>query len=85
MARSRLYIGNLPWTATQEDVKNFFAAVSPSFVKLVMEKENPTRSRGFAFIETDASEEEVIEQFNGQDFGGRSLVVNVANERKRAG
>lgn len=84
MARSRLYIGNLPWTATQEDVKNYFAAISPSFVKLVMEKDTG-RSRGFAFIETDASEDEVIQQFNGQDFGGRSLVVNVANERKRAG
>lgn len=82
--KNRLYIGNLPWTATEDDVRNYFASIAPTFVKLVMEKDTG-RSRGFAFLETDAGEEEVIAQFNGQDFGGRSLVVNVANERKRAG
>ena len=80
----RLYIGNLPWNATEDDVKNFFASISPTFVKLVVDK-TTGRSRGFAFLETKTPENEVIEQFNRQDFGGRLLVVNTANERKQNG
>ena len=82
--KSRLYIGNLPWTASEDDVRSYFAGISPTFVKVVTDKDTG-RSRGFAFIETIEDADDVIAQYNSQDFGGRKLVVNVANERKRAG
>ncbi|KAJ4386750.1 hypothetical protein N0V93_009648 [Gnomoniopsis smithogilvyi] len=47
------FIGNLPFTATKADVEAHFSALAPSSVRLLTEKDNPTKSRGIAFIEFD--------------------------------
>ncbi len=80
-----IYVGNLPYTATEEDVTGLFAAYGPvERVKLVTDRETG-RSKGFAFVtlgdqtQLDAA----IEALNGYDYQGRALRVN-ASEPKEA-
>jgi RNA recognition motif-containing protein len=79
---ARLYVGNIPYTATDLDIR---AAFSPfgnvSKVDIVIDRET-SRPRGFAFVTMDdAGAPAAIAQLAGTDFGGRSMVVNVAKER----
>ena len=77
---ARLYVGNVPFTSTDEDLRNFFGTVGTvTGVSIVTDRETG-RARGFAFIDMENAEE-AIQKFNGVDFGGRKLVVNVARER----
>ncbi|HSB30568.1 MAG TPA: RNA-binding protein [Candidatus Sulfobium mesophilum] len=81
----RLYVGNISFKATEEDLKDLFAqAGEVSSVKLI--KDNATgRLRGFGFVEM-ASEEDgkkAITMFNGKSFMERSIVVNEAKPQER--
>ncbi len=79
----RLYVGNLAFSATEDDVREAFAAHGEvESVHLVMDRDTG-RSRGFAFVEMgDADQaEQAIAAMNGADLGGRSLVVNEARPR----
>ena len=83
MAKS-LYVGGLPYSATQESVRELFEGVGEvSTVRLIMDRETG-QSKGFAFVDMadDAAAQEAIAQLNGQQFGGRSLVVNEARPRE---
>ena len=81
MAKS-IYVGNLPWSATEEQVQSLFADYGPVVsVKLVSERET-RRARGFGFVameEPGASA--AIEPLDHADFGGRTLRVNEAKPR----
>ncbi len=84
---TKLYVGNLPWTASEDDVRELFSSIGVcESVALITDRETG-RSRGFAFVEMDrADANKAISQLNGQDFGGRPLRVNEAQERpKRSG
>ncbi len=78
----KLYVGNLPFTTTEEDIKELFVPHGEvSSVKLITDRDTG-RSRGYAFIELDdAAADKAIEALNGSDFGGRNLKVNAARER----
>ena len=78
-----IYVGNLPWSATEDDVRNAFAAYGEvTSVKLVQDRETG-RPRGFGFVEMDDNGAlDAIEALNGKDFGGRSLKVNEARPRE---
>lgn len=81
----RLYVGNISFKATEEDLRDLFAqAGEVSSVKLI--KDNATgRLRGFGFVEM-ASEEDgkkAITMFNGKSFMERSIVVNEAKPQER--
>ncbi|MEF2231630.1 MAG: RNA-binding protein [Pseudodesulfovibrio sp.] len=78
-----IYVGNLPWSATEEQVRKAFAAYGEvTSVKLVEDRETG-RPRGFGFVEMDdAGALEAIEALNGKDFDGRSLKVNEARPRE---
>ena len=80
----KLYVGNLPWTATEDDLQNLFAPIGPTnSISLITDRETG-RSRGFGFVELgDAEAEAAISKLDGKDFGGRPLRVNEAQERTR--
>jgi RNA recognition motif-containing protein len=82
-----LYVGGLPYSATQESVRELFEGVGEvSTVRLIMDRETG-QSKGFAFVDMadDAAAQEAIAQLNGSQFGGRSLVVNEARPREDRG
>ena len=83
----KLFVGNLSYTATSDEVRNFFTKVGNCTSATVMTDRETGRSRGFAFVEMATAEEAAaaIEQFNGKDFGGRNLTVNEAKPREDRG
>ncbi len=84
---TKLYVGNLPWSASEDDIRELFSPIGViESVSLITDRETG-RSRGFAFVEMDrADANKAISQLNGQDFGGRPLRVNEAQDRpKRSG
>lgn len=84
---NKLYVGNLSFRVTSEDLEEYFkAAGSVDSANVVIDRETG-RSRGFGFVEM-ATEEEAnaaIAQFNGQDYDGRNIVVNEARPREERG
>ncbi len=87
MSQNRLYVGNLPFSCTEAELEEAFAAHgSVRAVNIVTDRETG-RPRGFAFVEmaTDAEAEAAIQALDGQDFGGRNLKVNVARPREGGG
>ena len=77
-----LYVGNLPWSATEDEVRSLFAAHgNVSSVKLVSDRETG-RARGFGFVEMDAADAtSAMEALDGTSFGGRTLRVNEAQPK----
>ena len=84
---TKLYVGNLSFRTTSEELKDAFASVGTVESASVIEDRDTGRSRGFAFVEMATPEEAAaaIEQFNGKDFGGRNLTVNEAKPREDRG
>jgi RNA recognition motif-containing protein len=79
-----IYVGNLPYTATEEDVTDLFAAYGPvERVKIITDRETG-RSKGFAFVTLgDQSQLNAsIEALNGHDFQGRALRVNASEPKE---
>ena len=77
---NKLYVGNLPYSFRDEDLLNAFSAHgSVSSAKVMMERDTG-RSKGFGFVEmgSDAEAQAAIGAMNGQQYGGRGLVVNEA-------
>jgi len=77
----KLYVGNLPFQATEEDLGNWFsqAGVTPGTITLVRDRFSG-QPRGFGFVEinNDEEAERAIQSLNGHDFMGRNVVVNEA-------
>ena len=84
---TKLYVGNLSFRTTSEELKEAFSAAGTVESASVIEDRETGRSRGFAFVEMATPEEAAaaIEQFNGKDFGGRNLTVNEAKPRADRG
>ena len=78
-----IFVGNLPFKATEEDVEQIFAAHGKVLsVKLLTDRETG-KPRGFGFVEMDDAEAEVaIKALDGQDFQGRPLRINEARPRE---
>ena len=77
---SKIYVGNLPFSATSESLNEMFSKFgNVDSAKIVMDRDTG-RSKGFGFVEMSSGDEAAtaIEKLNGQDVGGRSLVVNEA-------
>ncbi len=82
-----IYVGNLPYSATEEDVTDLFAEYGPvDRVKIITDRETG-QSKGFAFVTLgDQSQlNAAIEALNEQDFQGRSLRVNASEPREGGG
>jgi RNA recognition motif-containing protein len=84
ISMTKLYVGNLPWTATEDDIQTLFSTVGEvQSASLILDRET-RRSRGFAFVEmSQADAERAISQLNGKDFQGRDLRINEAQEKPR--
>jgi RNA recognition motif-containing protein len=79
-----IYVGNLPYSATEEDVSGLFAAHGPvDRVKIITDRETG-RSKGFAFVTLgDQSQlNAAIEALNGYDYQGRALRVNASEPKE---
>jgi cold-inducible RNA-binding protein len=84
---NRLYVGNLPFHATEDVIAQAFAqAGAVSEVVLVLDRVSG-RSRGFAFVEMadPASAQKAVDDLDGQDLGGRAMKVSIAEERRGGG
>ena len=77
---NKLYVGNLPYSFRDEDLQQAFAAHGNVTSAKVMMERDTGRSKGFGFVEmgSDAEAQTAINEMNGQQFGGRGLVVNEA-------
>lgn len=77
---TKLYVGNLPYSTTDESLKQAFSEAGNVEEAAVIMERHTGRSRGFGFVTmaTQEEAEKAIEMFNGKDFEGRVLVVNEA-------
>lgn len=84
MVSKTLYVGNLPWAATKEDLAALFAEHAEVKSSRIITEPGTGRSRGFGFIEIDDDEDvqQLIDQINGKDMGGREIIVNEAKPRQ---
>jgi cold-inducible RNA-binding protein len=84
---TKLYVGNLAFQTTSEELQELFAQAGTVESASVVEDRMTGRSRGFAFVEMATKEEaaSAIEQFNGKEVGGRALKVNEAKPRENRG
>ena len=77
----RIYVGNLPFSATENDMKELFSEYGEvSSVNLVVDRQT-NRSKGFAFVEMESGADEAIDALNQTDMGGRALNVNEARPK----
>ena len=83
----KLYVGNLPFTSTEDDLRALFARHgSVDSVNVIMDRETG-RPRGFAFVEMTepSAAADAIKALDGSDLGGRSLKVSEAQDKQRSG
>src|SRR5690349_6146749 len=81
---NKLYVGNLPYTATEDDLKDHFSKAG-NVTSVALIKDRATgRAKGFGFVEMSSADEaqKAISMFHGQDFMGRTITVNVARPRE---
>jgi RNA recognition motif-containing protein len=85
--QNRLYVGNLPFTATEEAVRDVFAEHGEVAKTTVVCDRETGRPRGFAFVEmaSDADAAKAMRAVDGRDLGGRALRVNIAEPREAGG
>lgn len=76
----RLYIGSLPYSTTDADLKDAFSQAGTVDSASVISDKMSGRSKGFGFVEmsTDEEAQKAIEMWNGKELGGRNLIVNEA-------
>jgi cold-inducible RNA-binding protein len=81
---TKLYVGNLAFQTTSQELQQLFAGAGTVESASVVEDRMTGRSRGFAFVEMSTKEEAAaaIEQMNGKEVGGRALKVNEAKPRE---
>ena len=83
----RLYVGNLPYKATDEDLMALFSSIGDVASARVMRDMATGRARGFGFVEmtTDEAAQKAIEKLHQHDMDGRAIVVNEAQPKPAGG
>jgi RNA recognition motif-containing protein len=83
----KLYVGNLSFDTTQQDLEQIFGEIGTVESSNIIEDRDTGRSRGFAFVEMSSKEEgqNAIARLNGKEIGGRILTVNEAKPREDRG
>ncbi len=84
---TKLYVGNLAFQTTSQELQELFAQAGTVESAAVVEDRDTGRSRGFGFVEMSTKEESTaaIDQFNGKEVNGRALKVNEAKPRENRG
>ncbi|MBI3231994.1 MAG: RNA-binding protein [Candidatus Doudnabacteria bacterium] len=83
--KKKLFVGNLPFSITEEELQNFFAEVGAvTSVKIPLDSMSG-RSRGFGFIEMESPKDaqKAIDELNEAEFKGRKISVSIAREREK--
>ena len=80
----RLFVGNLPYDATETDLRDFFASVGPLSTVIIPVDRETGKRRGFAFVEFSeaAQAEEASRRLNNQPFKGRNITINEARAKE---
>jgi RNA recognition motif-containing protein len=83
----KLYVGNLPYSTTEEDLRNLFAQYGNVESVAVITDRDTGRSKGFGFVEygDDNEARNAISALSGQEYGGRALTVNEARPKTGGG
>ena len=84
---SKLYVGNLSYNVSEDDLRQFFAqAGEVKEVSLILDRDT-RRPKGFGFVEmaTQAEAEKAIQMFNEYEVDGRKMIVNLARPREERG
>ncbi|MGI5853327.1 MAG: RNA recognition motif domain-containing protein [Bacillota bacterium] len=77
-----LYVGNLPWATTEDELANFFSTYATVVSSRIITDRDSGRSRGYGFVEVEEEDvDRVITATNGVDLGGREIIVNEAKPR----
>ncbi|MEE8543995.1 MAG: RNA-binding protein [Gammaproteobacteria bacterium] len=81
----RLYVGNLPYSVTEQELIDKFGAFGTVESATLINDRDSGRSKGFGFVEmaTDAEAQKAIEEVNGTDYDGRPVTVNEARPMNR--
>jgi len=80
---STLYVGNLPWATTPDDLTEAFSAHGQVISSRIITDRESGRSRGFGFVEVEEGEvEKLIEAMNGTELNARTITVNEAKPRE---
>jgi RNA recognition motif-containing protein len=83
---TKLYVGNLPFTATEDGVRTLFAAHGTVEKVSLINDRDTGRPRGFGFVEmSNADASRAMQALNGKDFDGRSLKINEAQDKGGGG
>jgi len=84
---SKLYVGNLPYNVTEDDLRSLFAQAGEVKEVALITDRATGRSKGFGFVEmaTQADAEKAIQTLNNHDMGGRPLKVSIARPREERG
>lgn len=78
-----LYVGNLPWATTQEELAKVFSRYADVISARIITDRETGRSRGFGFVEVANDDvTELVERLNGSLVGGREITVNEARPRQ---
>ncbi|MEZ7979501.1 MAG: RNA-binding protein [Myxococcota bacterium] len=82
----KIYVGNLPWATTDDDLRELFATYGAVQSSAVVNDRETGRSRGFGFVEMEGADaDKAVAELEGRDYGGRALRVNEALDKRRAG
>ncbi len=82
---TKLYVGNLPFTATEDGVRALFATHGSVDKVALINDRDTGRPRGFGFVEmSDSDASRAMQALNGADFEGRSLKISEAQDRERS-
>ena len=81
----KLYVGNLTYDTTEDDLLNLFSQYGEVQSAQVIIDRDTNRSKGFAFVEMGSGADEAINALNNQEFRGRNLTVNEARPREDRG
>lgn len=82
---NKLYVGGIPYSSTNEDLKKYFEAAGEVKDATIIMDKMTRRSKGFGFVEMATNEEanKAIEMFHGKEFQGRNLTVNLARPMEK--
>jgi RNA recognition motif-containing protein len=84
---TRLYVGNLPYSVTELELRDLFASLGTITEAKIVTDRDTGRPRGFGFVEMSTEDEakKAIEELNGRDVQGRPLAVKEAEDRRGGG
>lgn len=84
MNQNKLFVGSLPYHVTEDELKNLFSSFGEIVSVHIVTDKMTGRSKGFGFVEMGSSEsaQKALEELNGKEFEGRTLIVNEARPQQ---